>query len=320
MTEIRYDTRGRRIPDMSKAVSRGGKKINWRAPEDMDKCTVCMGLLDSKHKYWCKACRKAWRDQHYAKHPEKLEPGRKAAARWNKANPERHKENAKRHRKTEKARETQKRWRERNPDIIKNADANKRHKRRAAIAGEVVSNEDWQWLIRQYNENCAYCGQYMEKPTRDHYVPLAKGGRNVASNIVPSCNSCNCSKQAKTGEQLEEWIVARGASESMVMREVIVAASERGHRLFRNNVGVAKYGKTTVPYGLGVGSPDLVGWTSKGEFVAIEVKAPGKKPKPHQDQWMEAAKQSCPVLRIGWADSVERAMEILEGEPGLPPG
>lgn len=108
-------------------------------------------------------------------------------------------------------------------------------------------------------------------------------------------------------------------TESALVSEIMVAASDRGHRLFINSSGVARYKKAgrayAVPYGCGgPGTPDLWGWTASGHFVAIEVKVRGKKPKPHQDAWISAAKQSCPTLRIGWADSVEGALEILEGK------
>jgi len=107
-------------------------------------------------------------------------------------------------------------------------------------------------------------------------------------------------------------------SESALVQAILTEASARGHRLFQNPIGTARHSKGGrvfhVAYGCGgPGSPDLWGWTAKGEFAAIEVKVRGKKPKPHQAAWMDAARVSCPTLRIGWADSVEGAMEVLEG-------
>lgn len=107
-------------------------------------------------------------------------------------------------------------------------------------------------------------------------------------------------------------------SESAIVADVLRVASERGHRLFVNAVGIARYRKNgrayAVRYGCGgVGSPDLIGWTASGQFVAIEMKKPGERPKNHQDNWRKAALVSCPTLRIGWTDSVEGAIEILEG-------
>ncbi|NBU59291.1 MAG: hypothetical protein EBS23_05895 [Betaproteobacteria bacterium] len=55
-------------------------------------------------------------------------------------------------------------------------------------------------------------------------------------------------------------------------RPILLALSKAGHRVFRNNVGVARYPTATVVYGLAPGSSDLIGWTNTGAFLAIEVK------------------------------------------------
>jgi 5-methylcytosine-specific restriction endonuclease McrA len=46
---------------------------------------------------------------------------------------------------------------------------------------------------------CSYCGAeiHSKKIQIDHVVPLSKGGRYVAENLVPSCCSCNSSKGSK---------------------------------------------------------------------------------------------------------------------------
>lgn len=40
---------------------------------------------------------------------------------------------------------------------------------------------------------CFYCDKWMAFPdsTRDHIIPKSKGGMNVYTNIVLSCQSCN---------------------------------------------------------------------------------------------------------------------------------
>lgn len=48
--------------------------------------------------------------------------------------------------------------------------------------------------------------------------------------------------------------------ETDILRAVQLAASDRGWRLFRNNVGLCRYPK--LRFGLCKGSPDLVGWRS----------------------------------------------------------
>jgi hypothetical protein len=70
--------------------------------------------------------------------------------------------------------------------------------------------------------------------------------------------------------------------------ELLIEATRLGNRLFRNNVGRAKYTSDSgnvyvVPYGVGgTGGADLIGWTIKSRgivpqpaiFTAIEVKNP----------------------------------------------
>lgn len=108
-------------------------------------------------------------------------------------------------------------------------------------------------------------------------------------------------------------------SEGDIKADIMMAATDAGHRLMNNAVGRAKYpgknGKPTyVPYGVGgTDAPDLVGWSRDGYAILIEVKKPGEVPREGQDKWRVAARRSCPTLRIGWADNVADAMLICEG-------
>lgn len=81
---------------------------------------------------------------------------------------------------------------------------------------------------------------------------------------------------------------ARKQTEKQFMDAARMAVQELGARLFRNNNGVAKFvhkGKeTTVRYGLGTGTHDLIGWTSVvvtpemvGRKVAVFTALEGKK-------------------------------------------
>lgn len=65
----------------------------------------------------------------------------------------------------------------------------------------------------------------------------------------------------------------------------MIAASEMGARVFRNNVGTANTDKGFIRFGLCVGSSDLIG-IYKGKFVALEIKRPGKKPTPEQENFI----------------------------------
>lgn len=50
---------------------------------------------------------------------------------------------------------------------------------------------------------CMYCGS--EHPehmlTRDHLLPLSRGGHDCWSNVVTACKSCNHAKEARTPEE-----------------------------------------------------------------------------------------------------------------------
>lgn len=62
--------------------------------------------------------------------------------------------------------------------------------------------EEWLDIKHVFNNSCAYCGMtekehekhYGEKLHQEHFIPLTKGGGYEKGNIIPSCRSCNCSK------------------------------------------------------------------------------------------------------------------------------
>jgi 5-methylcytosine-specific restriction endonuclease McrA len=50
---------------------------------------------------------------------------------------------------------------------------------------------------------CQYCGIgiSMKTGTRDHVLPLSRGGPDVLSNVVAACRDCNGRKDARTPEE-----------------------------------------------------------------------------------------------------------------------
>ncbi len=57
------------------------------------------------------------------------------------------------------------------------------------------------WWQRQLQRSlCEYCqGKFPPSElTMDHRVPLARGGKSTASNVVPACKECNSRKKLDT--------------------------------------------------------------------------------------------------------------------------
>lgn len=50
---------------------------------------------------------------------------------------------------------------------------------------------------------CLYCGEHFHRGelTRDHVVPVSKGGRDIWTNVVTACWSCNVRKGNRTPQQ-----------------------------------------------------------------------------------------------------------------------
>lgn len=95
---------------------------------------------------------------------------------------------------------------------------------------------------------------------------------------------------------------------------ILIAASDAGHRLFRNNSGKFKDKRGVwISFGVGPrggGGGDLIGWTSSGRFASIEIKVGKDKPTDAQIMWQGwvIAGGGC----AGVARSVEDALLILQ--------
>jgi 5-methylcytosine-specific restriction endonuclease McrA len=75
----------------------------------------------------------------------------------------------------------------------------KRRELRKKMGGESHSFKEWLDLKTEYQYSCAHCGSSEPeiKLTRDHIVPLSKGGTDGIDNIQPLCLACNMSKGTK---------------------------------------------------------------------------------------------------------------------------
>ena len=74
-----------------------------------------------------------------------------------------------------------------------------------AVAREHIHRHRWEikQLIRKYSGRCVLCGEQVNlihddprQATRDHIIPLSKGGRDTFDNLQLACSQCNQAKGA----------------------------------------------------------------------------------------------------------------------------
>ncbi|WP_440223381.1 HNH endonuclease [Dokdonella sp. MW10] len=57
---------------------------------------------------------------------------------------------------------------------------------------------------------CLYCGQHFSRGdlTRDHVIPISRGGRDTWQNVVTACLACNVRKGCRTPQQAKMPLLA----------------------------------------------------------------------------------------------------------------
>jgi 5-methylcytosine-specific restriction endonuclease McrA len=72
------------------------------------------------------------------------------------------------------------------------------HKRRMMTKNSVcdLTAEQWEEIKAGQNYRCVMCGEE-KKLTRDHIIPLSKGGELTKSNVQGLCQSCNSKKHTR---------------------------------------------------------------------------------------------------------------------------
>ncbi len=74
---------------------------------------------------------------------------------------------------------------------------------KARHGGDVqLTEKEWMFAVKYFNFRCAYCGDYTNRPTKDHIKPLIDGGKLERQNVVPACLRCNSSKK---DEEMLSW-------------------------------------------------------------------------------------------------------------------
>ncbi len=85
-------------------------------------------------------------------------------------------------------------WARRNPEKQRHRVG--RYRARKMTARGSHSFEQWMIVVRAHSWRCFYCGKRLNRKTltKDHRIPLSKGGTDFARNLVPACKACNSGK------------------------------------------------------------------------------------------------------------------------------
>ncbi len=140
--------------------------------------------------------RRSYRAEHYARNSDAYKAN---AAEWYRNNPERSKRRREVYEATptgkERCQAARRGWKKRNPDKA----LDDKHRRRSRLAGSNGSHTTAEWLelCDRFGWRCVRCRE-IRPLSRDHVVPISRGGNNRIANIQPLCVPCNCCKHAKT--------------------------------------------------------------------------------------------------------------------------
>ncbi len=65
-------------------------------------------------------------------------------------------------------------------------------------------------LFRRDGNLCMYCGEHFadHQLSRDHVIPVVKGGKDVWTNVVAACKRCNNMKGGRTPEEAHMRLIA----------------------------------------------------------------------------------------------------------------
>lgn len=105
-------------------------------------------------------------------------------------------------------------------------------------------------------------------------------------------------------------------TEANIQKEIMLALSQAGCTVFRNNTGAYKDGDRYIRYGLAVGSSDLICITKNGVFMAVEVKKQGWKIPKNPDKRIQNQINFINIVKskggiAGFATSAEEAIRLL---------
>lgn len=108
--------------------------------------------------------------------------------------------------------------------------ARRRKRRLAAVTNDLTAAE-WHALLGAWG-GCAYCGADGVALQKDCVLPVSRGGRYTATNVVPACRSCNASK---CNDEVTGWMRRKRFDEraflerwAMLLHAARASASDAG--------------------------------------------------------------------------------------------
>ena len=179
---------------------------------EMKKCSKCGEEKELTAEYWHKdkskkdgyrgQCKECMKEYYYKNQEEK----RKKAVEYYYENREAKLEYQEQYYKDnrEKISEYYKQYLQSEQGRKNNAKSEQNRRARKAQLPNTLTTEEYENTLEYFNHTCAYCGCELNKDNHhmEHIVPISKGGGTTQKNIIPSCESCNWSKHAKT---LADW-------------------------------------------------------------------------------------------------------------------
>lgn len=102
----------------------------------------------------------------------------------------------------------------RNRESYYTRNANRRARLAKAEGSHTVG--EWMALLDSHDYICFYCGEESFDLTRDHIIPISRGGSNSIDNILPACSECNSKKHNRTLEEYRPGLAAILAETSFV--------------------------------------------------------------------------------------------------------
>lgn len=87
-------------------------------------------------------------------------------------------------------------YRRSHPEIQRTANSRRRAR---LLSGGRHTTAQWLEKLSKIGMKCVYCHKKLtfKTLTKDHVIPLSKGGTDDIENVVPSCLRCNQTKSAK---------------------------------------------------------------------------------------------------------------------------